>query len=171
MEGLSSISVSFPSPSIAQSVRRSHRVSAVAVARHRTGGSSCPCMPPLGLPEGMGSLGWARCYWCHDLEYNMYYPTCYGGPLCDRCLIWATSEDCYWCGFFHWGMKRPLRLGERLCWWCEAKYYDPADNRPHRPHAIDRKAVALQKHHLLPSSCPDDITWVVAEFLVSKWKP
>jgi hypothetical protein len=34
----------------------------------------------------MGSLGWARCYWCWRWELNMYIPDGLDRPLCDPCL-------------------------------------------------------------------------------------
>ena len=34
----------------------------------------------------MGSLGWERCYWCRELEWNMYIPDGPDEPLCGRCL-------------------------------------------------------------------------------------
>ena len=34
----------------------------------------------------MGSLGWARCYWCWRWQYNMYIPDWTGYPLCGRCM-------------------------------------------------------------------------------------
>ena len=47
-------------------------------------GRLCP-----GLTErflAMGSLGWARCYWCWNWEYNMYIPDGINRPLCGDCI-------------------------------------------------------------------------------------
>ena len=133
-------------------------------------GSSCPSMegrvhglPPMGrLYVRLNYVGWNRCYWCHGWEYYLYQPgRSHRRPLCDWCICWGRVTKCYWCGFFDWGMNRPREIGKRLCWSCEARYNDPDDNRPQRPHAIDRKAVALHKNHLLPSEVPDEIMWKI----------
>ena len=38
----------------------------------------------------MGSLGYAKCYWCKTEGWNYYIPDGLGEPLCEKCL-W---EEC-----------------------------------------------------------------------------
>ena len=73
--------------------------------------------------------------------------------------------------FYHYGMVTPLEIGHPLCWWCEAKFSDPRDNRPHRPHAIDRMATAIANNRLLPRPVSPDVLWNISQYLVSKWEP
>ena len=42
--------------------------------------------PAHRLSDAMGSLGWAKCYWCGKWEYNMYIPDGVDNPLCEYCL-------------------------------------------------------------------------------------
>ena len=54
----------------------------------------------------MGSLGWARCYWCWRWEWNPYIPDFipgpepdgdHGGPLCDACMDrWIEGSGPPW---------------------------------------------------------------------------
>ena len=34
----------------------------------------------------MGSMGWGRCYWCHDWVFDPYIIDWIGWPLCDTCF-------------------------------------------------------------------------------------
>ena len=101
----------------------------------------------------------------------MYEPDGVGGPLCMECLEWLRGENCYWCGCFHLWMHTPIEIGRPLCWWCETKFHDPADNQPHRPHAIDRQVLELAECPYIPPGASDLILWKIAESLVSKWEP
>ena len=46
----------------------------------------------------MGSLGWARCWWCWRLEYNMYIPDPCQRPLCGHCSdrFYYGGEPPWW---------------------------------------------------------------------------
>ena len=101
----------------------------------------------------------------------MYIPDGCRGPLCGWYLEWSISKDWYWCGLYHSGMVTPVELDHTLCWWCERKFNDPTDNRPHSPHARERKVLAIRKNRLLPIRASDEIVWKISELLVSKWAP
>ena len=51
--------------------------------------SMFPYYPPFTLfPVAMGSMGWAKCYWCEYWNYNPYIIDGVGEPFCDWCFDW-----------------------------------------------------------------------------------
>ena len=54
-------------------------------------------LPLISMPRSldrtvMGSLGWARCWWCHRWQYNMYIPFEPNRPLCH--MDEETGQHC-----------------------------------------------------------------------------
>ena len=39
----------------------------------------------------MGSMGWAKCYWCSYWVYNPYLIDWFPVPLCTMCLDWYVD--------------------------------------------------------------------------------
>ena len=56
-------------------------------------------------------------------------------------------------------------------WWLDEKFDDPADNRPHRPHVVERMAAAIAEDPLVPRGASPEALWKISECLVSKWEP
>ena len=64
--------------------------------------------------------------------------------------------------------KRPL------CEWCfDWHNSDDTDNRPYRPHLVERTAHTLDVNRLLPRPADGKQLpfWNIAEYLVSMWDP
>ena len=89
------------------------------------------------------------------MDDDMYIIDGMRGPLCEWCVDWWLDENCYWCGFYHY----------------EAKFDDPADNRPHRPHAVERMAATIAEDAHVPRGASPEALWKTSEWLVSKWEP
>ena len=54
-----------------------------------SGALRCPSDSCVGRFARMGSLGWARCYWCWWWEYGMYIPDGVNHQLCGDCMdLW-----------------------------------------------------------------------------------
>ena len=59
------------------------------VSKFHVGSSLAKCsVELLAARQGMGSMGWARCYWCEYWVENPYIIDWIGEPLCDWCFDW-----------------------------------------------------------------------------------
>ena len=91
--------------------------------------------------NGMGSLGWAQCYWCSRWEEDMYIPdsehlqaeygNIIGAPWCADCL---EQEQCWRC--LRWGNHDgPLcshcdrQRCELLVWYCFTRLLEEAERQ------------------------------------------
>ena len=111
--------------------------------------------------------------WAIDLVEH--FRTC-----CDRNKSRWQSKWCgwgprYWCGWWEWKPRIAERIGHPLCGWCyDWHNSDYTDNRPYRPHLVERTAHRLDR--LLPRTAggtqmPFSVEWNIAEYLVSMWEP
>ena len=96
------------------------------------------------------------------------------------CCNMLECRPCYWCGWRELdhrgrGMCIAGRIGRPLCRWCyDWHHSDYTDNRPYRPHLVERTAHRLDR--LLPRTAggtqmPFYVQWNIAEYLVSMWEP
>ena len=93
--------------------------------------------------------------------------------LCDWCDSPFEPLTCYWCRAFGHDVCLPDDLSHPLCVQCTKKFDDKNDGRPHRPHAVERMAIAIVENRLHPSfeTFPEEILWQISECLVSKLQP
>ena len=119
-----------------------------------------------------------------------------GRPLPDQDRDWATDRvreirtccdtkewrPCDWCGWWERDQRGrdtciAGRIGRPLCRWCyDWHHSDYTDNRPYRPHLVERTAHTLEVRRLLPrpaggTQMPFSVKWNIAEYLVSMWDP
>ena len=93
------------------------------------------------------------------------------------CCLSNEWRPCYWCGWWERDQRgRDMcivgRIGRPLCRWCyDWHHSDYTDNRPYRPHLVERTAHTLDVKRLLPRPADGKQLpfWNIAEYLVSMW--
>ena len=127
---------------------------------------SHPCHRPVGrFLGGEYMLTFARplLYHVHNRNWAIdlveHFRTC-----CDRKKNrwpskWCGWGPCYWCGWWEWKPLIVERIGHPLCEWCYKWHHsDYTDNRPYRPHLVER------------TTCRRSASNLFAEDLVYMWE-